>query len=183
MAKSFLFLAEGFEEIEALATIDIIRRASIDVLTVSITDRKTVKGAHGVAVEADMTFKEVDFDGSDWLILPGGMPGAENLHKFGALNDLLRVHHGRIAAICASPSLVLGPTGLLKGVNATCYPGMEADLVEGGAKYRPEERVISEGRYVTACGPGATFEFALKIVALTEGEDRAAQVAAGMLLK
>lgn len=181
MAKSFLFLAEGFEEIEALATVDVLRRGGIDVLTVSIKDHKSVRGAHGVTVEADLTFKEADFDGSDWLILPGGMPGASNLHNFAALNDLLKVHHGRIAAICASPSLVLGPTGLLEGKPATCYPGMEADLVAGGADYRPTEKVVKAGRIITAYGPGATIDFALTIVAETMGDERAKQVREGML--
>lgn len=181
MSKSFLFLAEGFEEIEALGTLDILRRAGMDVKTVSITAEKAVRGAHGVEVRADLTFKEADFGSSDWLITPGGMPGASNLHDFGALNDLLKVHHGRLASICASPSLVLGPTGVLAGVEATCYPGMEAELKAGGGLYREDGVVVTE-RIITGRGPGFTFDFALAIVAATYGPEKAAEVAAGMLL-
>ena len=104
MHRSFIFLAEGFEEIEALTVVDVMRRAGMDIKTVSITDSKKVTGAHGISVEADMTFKEADYSGSEWLILPGGMPGATHLHEFEALGDLLKVHKGKIAAICASPA-------------------------------------------------------------------------------
>ena len=181
MAKSFLFLADGFEEIEALGSVDILRRAGIDVATVSITTERTVRGAHGVEVRADLTFKEADFGGSDWLILPGGMPGAVNLHEFAPLNDLLRVHHGRIAAICASPSLVLGPAGVVRGLPATCYPGMERDMVDGGAMAETERAVVVTERVITGRGPGATYAFALAIVAATAGEERAREVASAML--
>lgn len=183
MSKSFLFLADGFEEIEALATVDVLRRAGMDVKTVSISDNKTLTGAKGVEVRADLTFKEADFGGSDWLILPGGMPGAENLHTSAPLNDLIKVHHGRIASICASPSLVLGPTGVLRGLKATCYPGMEHDLVAGGGIYEADARVVVTDRIITACGPGATFEFALAIVEATLGKAAADQVAEAMLIK
>ena len=101
MRSSFIFLAEGFEEIEALTVVDVMRRAGMDIKTVSITSEHTVRGAHGIPVTADVTFKEADFDGSEWLILPGGMPGATNLAGDEALCDLLRVHKGKIAAICA----------------------------------------------------------------------------------
>lgn len=182
--KNFLFLADGFEEIEALATVDILRRAGMDVTTVSIKHDHIVTGAHGVPVVADVTFKEADFDGSDWLILPGGMPGASNLHEFGALNDLLKVHinHGRIAAICASPAVVLAATGLLDGKNATCYPGFETALIAAGARYDNESRVVTDGKIVTANGPASATPFALEIVRLTKGNNVAADVAAGMLV-
>ena len=182
MSQSFLFLAEGFEEVEALATLDVLRRAGMDVKTVSITSEKGVVGAHGVEVRADLTFKECDFGGSDWLILPGGMPGALNLHSFAPLNDLLKVHHGRIAAICASPSLVLGPTGLLRGLKATCYPGMQEQLLAGGGEYSEEMFVVTP-RIITGKGPGATFDFALAIVKATLGAEAAKAVAEGMLVR
>ena len=180
--KNFLFLADGFEEIEALATVDILRRAGMDVTTVSIKHDHIVKGAHGVPVVADVTFKEADFNGSDWLILPGGMPGASHLHEFGALNDLLKVHatKGRIAAICASPAVVLAPTGLLNGKKATCYPGFEDALVQGGAEPQ-NERVVVAGNILTANGPASATPFALEIIRLTKGHEAAAQVAEGML--
>ncbi len=180
--KNFLFLADGFEEIEALATVDILRRAGMDVKTVSINPGKDVTGAHGVVVKADLTFKEADFGGSDWLITPGGMPGAQNLHDFAPLMDLLKIHHGRLASICASPSLVLAPAGVLKGVAATCYPGMEQGLKDGGAVVE-DRSVVATERIITGHGPGATFVFALAIVAATLGESHAREVAAAMLVK
>ena len=179
--KNFVFLADGFEEIEALATVDILRRAGMDVKTVSIKNEKLVCGAHGVAVEADMTFKEADFSNSDWLITPGGMPGAKHLHEFAPLNDLIKIHHGRLASICASPSLVLGPTGVLKDLPATCYPGMDEGLKSGGAIVK-EDMVVVTDRIITGRGPGATFQFALAIVAATLGASQAREVASGMLL-
>lgn len=109
MQRSFIFLAEGFEEIEALTVVDVMRRAGMDIKTVSIGADRKVAGAHGITVEADLLFKEADFDHSEWLILPGGMPGATNLHEFTALGDLLKVHKGKIAAICAAPAVVLAP--------------------------------------------------------------------------
>ena len=92
MHRSFIFLAEGFEEIEALSVVDVLRRAGMDIKTVSITESKEVMGAHGITVKADLTFKEADFADSEWLILPGGMPGATNLAADEALCDLLKVH-------------------------------------------------------------------------------------------
>lgn len=180
--KNFLFLADGFEEIEALATTDILRRAGMDVTIVSINHNNIVTGAHGVPVIADITFKEADFSGSDWLILPGGMPGASNLHDHSELNNLLKVHStkGRIAAICASPAVVLAATGLLEGKKATCYPGFETALVAAGAKH-VDTRVVADGNIVTANGPASATPFALEIVRLTKGDQTAEEVASGML--
>ena len=130
MHRSFIFLAEGFEEIEAITPTDVLRRAGMDVKTVSITDRHQVTGAHGITVVADLTFDEANFENAEWLIIPGGLPGAENLHNFEPLNDLLRKQavEGKIAAICASPAMVLAPLGLLDGKEATGYPGTEEGL-------------------------------------------------------
>ena len=126
MKSSYLFLAPGFEEVEALTPVDVMRRAGIDVKTVSVTASRDVEGAHGVTVKADMTFDEADFSDCDWLVLPGGMPGATNLYECKPLCSLLLKHNaegGHIAAICASPAVVLGGLGLLDGKEATCYPG------------------------------------------------------------
>ena len=112
MNTSYLLLADGFEEIEALSVVDIMRRAEMEVLTVSITDSKTVTGAHGIPVIADVTFAEVDCSAAEWLILPGGMPGALNLAAKSELRELLKAQNikgGKIAAICASPAVVLAP--------------------------------------------------------------------------
>ncbi|MDE6463313.1 MAG: DJ-1/PfpI family protein [Muribaculaceae bacterium] len=181
MHRSFIFLAEGFEEIEALAVIDIMRRAGMDIKSVSITDDRKVAGAHGITVEADMTFKEADFHDSEWLICPGGMPGSTNLHEFGPLNDLLKVHKGKIAAICAAPAVVLAPLGLLDGKEATCYPGFEDTCIEHGA-FMKDVRVMALENLITANGPSSALRFGLAIVANSLGDNMARQVGEGMLL-
>lgn len=184
LMKNYVFLAEGFEEVEALTPVDVLRRADMDVKTVSITDSHKVKGAHGITVEADITFKQADFSDTDWLIVPGGMPGAANLHAFSPLNDLLKVHAmngGHIAAICAAPAVVLAAAGLLEGKEATAYPGFEDGLEAGGATHK-DARVVVDGKTVTSNGPSSALVFALKLVSISKGEDVAQQVAAGMLL-
>lgn len=183
MHRSFVFLAEGFEEMEAIIPVDVLRRAGMDVKTVSITDRHQVTGAHGVTVTADLTFKQADFDGAEWLIIPGGLPGAENLHAFGALNDLLKVHagKGKIAAICASPALVLAPLGLLEDKEATGYPGTEDGLKAGGAIVK-DERVVALDNIITANGPASALRFALAIVANSLGAQTALEVGSAMLV-
>ena len=181
---SFLFLAQGFEEIEALTTVDVMRRAGMAVRTVSITDSHKVEGAHGITVTADLTFKEADFGDAEWLICPGGMPGAEHLHDFAPLNDLLRVHAmhpGKIAAICAAPAVVLAQIGLLDGLEATCYPGFEALAKKYGAII-VDKRVVAGKHLITANGPSSATAFALAIVANSLGEHHARQIAGDMLL-
>lgn len=184
MKTSFVFLADGFEEVEAIAPVDIMRRAGLDVKTVSINESHIVTGAHGVQVKADLTFKEASFADSLWLICPGGMPGATHLHEFTALGDLLRVHAmngGKIAAICASPAVVLAPLGLLDGLTATAYPGFEDAITKGGATY-VDDHVVAHENIITGQGPAAAFQFGLAIVANTLGGKLAGEVAAGMLL-
>ena len=130
MEISYLFLAEGFEEVEALTVVDMMRRAGMEIRTVSITDEKVVSGAHGIPVSADMLLKEVDFGTAEWLILPGGMPGSKNLGGCARLVDALKVHAAAekpLAAICAAP-FVLGVNGMLENRAATCYPGFEGML-------------------------------------------------------
>lgn len=183
MKESFLFLADGFEEIEALATVDILRRAGMSLRTVSITSNQFVTGAHGVTVKADVIYDATLFTDPAWLILPGGMPGASNLHEFAPLSGLLQRQfessNGRIAAICAAPGVVLGAEGLLKGRKATCYPGFE-QLLEG-AEY-VDTPVVVDDKFVLGNGPGSAFKFALAIVSKEMGEEKSMQVAAGMLL-
>lgn len=181
MNTSFLFLAEGFEEIEALATVDILRRAGIPVKTVSITESLQVKGAHGITVSADLIFDNTHFDHPEWLILPGGLPGAEYLYNFAPLQGLLVRHasqNGKIAAICASPAVVLGQLGLLKGKKAICYPGFEDKLEGATVLHQP---VVVDGNFITANGPATSIPFALTIVSATVGEQEALKVADGML--
>ena len=182
MNTSYLLLADGFEEIEALSVVDIMRRAEMEVLTVSITDSKTVTGAHGIPVIADVTFAEVDCSAAEWLILPGGMPGALNLAAKSELRELLKAQNikgGKLAAICASPAVVLAPLGILDGKRATCYPGFEQALNKAKLSEKP---VAIDDNIITANGPAAATGFGLAIVAMSKGEDVSRTVAEGMLL-
>ncbi len=184
MKESFVFLANGFEEIEALATVDVLRRAGMDITTVSIHDGLTVTGAHGIPVTADATISDVDTTGGiDWLICPGGMPGAEHLANCRQLTDLLKKHHsenGRIAAICAAPAVVLAPLGILSGKKATCYPGFENALAQGDAT-ATGNRVETDGNVITGNGPSSAIPFALAIVKETLGQAVCNDVSDGML--
>jgi len=180
MNTSYIFLAAGFEEIEALTVLDVMRRAGMDVKTVSITDSHTVVGAHGIAVNADLLYEKTDFITPEWLIIPGGMPGAQHLSEFAPLNSLLinQALSGKIAAICAAPAVVLAPLGILDGKEATCYPGFE-DKMAGAV--RRDSPVIALDRIITANGPSSALRFALAIVANSMGESVAQEVGSGML--
>ena len=164
----YLFLAEGFEEIEAIAVVDILRRAGISLQTVSVHDSKNVKAAHGVTIEADILINEVDMNRADMLILPGGMPGTHNLAKSDKLMDLLREANERdiyLSAICAAPT-VLSKAGLLQGKKAICYPGFEAEL-EGAVIH--DDLVVRDGKLITSKGPGTAMVFAYALVDILKG--------------
>ena len=182
MKETVVFLAAGFEEIEALTAIDVMRRAGMNVQTVSITSALQVRGAHGVVVNADVLFDNTLFDEPAWLVLPGGMPGATNLYEFGPLQGLLKAQaesdNGRIAAICAAPAVVLGQLGLLKGEEATCYPGFE-NMVEGADMI--DAPVVVSNKFVLGNGPANALPWALTIVKEAVGQEEAAKVASGML--
>lgn len=180
MNTSYIFLAAGFEEIEALTVVDVMRRAGMDVKTVSITSDHRVTGAHGITVTADLLYDKTDFITPEWLIIPGGMPGAENLSKFAPLNTLLlaQAQSGKIAAICAAPAVVLAPLGILDGKEATCYPGFEDRMPNAVRRDAP---VIALDRLITANGPSSALRFALSIVANSMGESVAQEVGSGML--
>lgn len=187
MNISYLFLAPGFEETEALATVDTLRRAEINVQTVAVTSGPSteVTGAHGITVKADTGIDSIELtDNVLWLICPGGMPGATNLAKSAKLCKMLKAHndrHGKIAAICASPAVVLSPLGILAGHRATCYPGFESIVsTETEMTGRPVE---VSGNVITSSGPANTFAFALAIVTETDGADKAGTVAQAMLLQ
>ncbi|MCM1310632.1 MAG: DJ-1/PfpI family protein [Bacteroides sp.] len=180
MKTSYIFLATGFEEIEAVAPIDVLRRAGMPVTTVSVNDSRQVQGAHGVPYIADITIADLPATvDAEWLILPGGMPGATNLLDCQPLVDLLTSFPGHIAAICASPSVVLGSLGLLKGKRATCYPGME-NWSDNGATMTGAD-VERDGRFITGRGPALAIPFAAAIVETSLGKDKADEVLSGML--
>ena len=158
----YLFLATGFEEIEALTTLDILRRCGLEVKTVSVTGTRLILGAHGIPVMSDCLFRRKDMDDCSAVILPGGMPGAKNLMVCDSLNRALVAHHakgGLIAAICAAP-MIIGDLDLLQGKNATCYPGFESYLKGALCK---SDLVVEDDNIITGKGPGAAVEFAFAI--------------------
>ncbi len=179
MKKIYLFLANGFEEIEAITIIDVLRRANILAVTCSITSEKEVIGAHGITVVADLLFNESNFEDADMLVLPGGMPGTSNLNDFIPLIELLKRHAAKkkaISAICAAP-LILGGLGMLHGKKATCYAGYE-NLLTGAIL--SDQSVEQSGNIITANGPGAAISFALKLVEFFLGEATANEVSNGI---
>lgn len=180
MAKAYVFLAKGFEEIEALIPVDIWRRGEMEVTLVSVTGKLLVASAHGVYIEANCRFEDCDFSDADLLFLPGGMPGAVNLRAHQPLCDLLQKQAASgkcVAAICASPAVVLAPLGLLDGKTATCYPGFEKQMPN--TRYTGE-LVVTDGNITTGEGPAAAFPFAYRLLAMLKGRDVADAIAEGM---
>lgn len=180
MKKFYIFLAEGFEEVEALGAVDVLRRAALPVVTVSVTGNPVVKSCHGVAVVADALFEDRDFADAALLYLPGGLPGATNLADHEGLRQLILRHHesGKpLAAICAAP-LVYGRMGLLDGHRATCYPGFETELK--GATCRGE-LVTEDEQFLLGKGPGAVLRLGYAIVSRFVGAEKAREICAGML--
>ena len=180
----YVFLAEGFEEIEALTPVDYLRRAGIEVTTVSVTavNGRTVTGSHGIPVTADAALEELVIeDAPEALFLPGGMPGTKNLGASRKLCGLLtdRFEKGSlIAAICAAPS-VLGDLGILKGKKATCFPGFEDRLT--GAEVGG--RAVLDGNVLTGCSAGAAEEFTLKFIEALRGKEAAEKIAAAVICR
>lgn len=171
----YVMLAEGFEEVEAISPIDVLRRGGVELKTVGVTG-KTVAGAHGVPVVADCTPDEVVLETADMVILPGGMPGTKNLYASDFVRNAVQYcvdYDKYIAAICAAPSVILGGMGLLKGKEATCYPGMEDGMI--GAK--PQDKPFCvDGKIITGRAAGTALDFALALCAILKGQDVADQV-------
>lgn len=162
LVKAALFLAEGFEDCEAMITVDMLRRGRVEIDTVSIADDPLVKSSHGVRMYADHCWKDIDTEDYDVLILPGGKLGTANLEAFEPLKEALRKHYdaGKLTcAICAAPS-ILGHMGILKGRKYTCFPSFDADY--GGAYQM--ELAVTDGNVITGRGMGATIEFARRIL-------------------
>lgn len=182
MKKIAVHLAEGFEEIEAINVIDVLRRAELEVVVVSVTGKPEVTGSHQIKVTADKLFEDVNYSEIDVIVLPGGMPGSNNLNKHvGLRNQILNFNtNGKpLGAICAAP-MVLGNLGLLKGKNATCYPGFEDEL--HGATITGED-VEKAGNIITGKGAGVAIEFALEIVKMLKGKELVNELAKKMIVK
>ena len=180
----YLFLANGFEEVEALCPLDLLRRAGVQVTTVSVGGGDTVVGAHGIAVQADMPDTMYRDSKPEMIVLPGGMPGAKNLDESPLTDKFLaavREADGYAAAICAAP-MILGKRGLLKGIAAVCYPGFEEYLL--GAEVLGEGVQCSwdnKKKIITGCAMGAATEFALTLVEALKGESTANELRAAIL--
>lgn len=169
MSKVYAFLADGFEEVEALAVIDLLRRAKVDVTTYSIMNNLEVTGSHNITVKADQMIDQVDWDQADLLFLPGGMPGTLHLGSCEQLTEQLKAafkEGKRIAAICAAPS-VLGELHILEGKKATCYPGFEEKLL--GAEH-VTDGVVTDGTVTTARGMGFAVDLGLELIRLLVSE-------------
>ena len=178
----FVMLAEGFEEVEAITTIDLLRRAGIEVQTVSVMGGRMVNGAHGIGVAADREAFPEEISGAEMVILPGGMPGTINLDESAELDTVLRdrAASGKpIAAICAAP-MVFAHKGLLKGRRATIYSGMEDELRDA---VHTEGTVVTDGSIITSKGPGTAMAFALAIIGFLRGDAAAEEVRKGLLYK
>lgn len=180
MKKVIVFLAEGFEEVEAISIIDTLRRAEISVTIASISNNLGVKGAHNIEIKADKLFDDIDFNSYDMIALPGGMPGAKNLNEHEGLKEQLKefAKDKLIGAICAAP-MILGGMGLLKGKRATCYPGFEPELIEANVTHEP---VTIDGNIITGKGPGLALQFSLQLVEILAGKAARDEVANAMLM-
>ena len=182
MGKTFLFLAEGFEDIEAIAVVDVLRRGGVEVRTVSVSEHRNGKSAHGVTVTADLVLGDLEPEEAECLIYPGGMPGAQNLGDCQPLLSMMQQQYdqgGYIAAICAAPALVFGHLQTRRRLCVTCYPGFE--------KYLPADfeiltdGVVADGKVITGKGPGFAVKFGLILLEHLRSAEVAQEVAAGML--
>lgn len=183
--KVLVILADGFEEVEALAPIDVLRRSGASVTVAGLKPERgnLVRGAHDVWVRCDVELCDVREDRFDAIVLPGGMPGALNLHKSEVVNSMVLDTYKRgdlVCAICASPAFVLAPTGILDGKKATCYPGCEE-------KYSHlnfcGERVVRDGNVITGAGPGTALEFGLLISEALFGKEVSSKIHSDMICK
>ena len=176
MSKVCVFFGTGFEEIEALAVVDLLRRESIDTDMVSITDERTVEGSHGIRIEMDKVLGEVDFESTDVIVLPGGGVGTKNLEACAPLMEQVDafVAAGKtVCAICAAPS-ILGHRGHLNGKRAIAYPGFEKELAGAEIVYEP---AVTDGEIITGRGMGCAVDFGLAIVEHLKGKETAQALA------
>lgn len=182
MKKIGIFMADGCEEIEGLTVVDIVRRAKMEIVMISITGKREVTSSHQVTFLIDALAAEVDYDTLDGIVLPGGMPGTLNLQADETVNKVIRqfAAEGKlVCAICAAPS-VLGAAGILEGKWATCHPGFEEKLT--GAKVE-EKEVVVDGNVITSRGMGTAIPFALSLVSQLVSEEKAQELAQSIIFK
>ncbi len=184
-----IFLADGFEDVEALGVCDVLRRGGLEVELTAISDTPTVRSSHGVVVVPDAYLSDIDVSeagtgAGDIMIFPGGMPGSKSLAQCGELISMMKSHYaagGTVAAICAAPGLVLSRLDGLEGVEFTCFDGFEDSLIAKGAKFRPEPAVVC-GRIITGRSAGHALSFGLAILRALRGEAVAAEVSRSLYL-
>nr|MBU1328078.1 DJ-1/PfpI family protein [Candidatus Omnitrophota bacterium] len=168
--KAIILLVTGFEEIETVTVVDILRRAGIEIVSAGI-DSMNITGSHGITISADKKLNDIKPE-ADAVIIPGGMPGALHLHNSSEVNDFIKDMNSRgalIAGICAAPSVVMAPMGLLDNKTATCYPGDQIDFAKS-TKYK-NKAVVVDGNIITSQGPATAMEFAFAIVEKLIGKD------------
>ena len=185
--KAVMFFAEGFEEVEALSVVDVLRRGGVEVQMTAITEKSSsddkcqvITGAHGIGICMDNEIRDINFEETDAFLLPGGMPGTKNLKNSKAVCDILVracENEKLVGAICAAPS-VLGACGLLKGKKATCYPGFEQELTGADVSM---EAVVADGTIVTSRGVGTALDFGLKILSLLTNEENSKNIKESIL--
>ena len=176
----YILLAEGFEEVEALTPVDLLRRAGIETKLVGVTG-ETVCGARDISVVTDLGMDEIDLSSADMLVLPGGMPGTTNLYADNRVTDAVRTMADAdkyVAAICAAPSIILGGMGLLEGRKATCYPGME-DGMKGAEAVKTT--CVTDGKFITSCGVGGALDFACALITALAGREKADEIASSVV--
>ncbi len=184
-----IFLADGFEDMEALGTRDVLLRGGVDVRTVSINDLYMVESSHGVTVGVDVNWDDLEVvepgtDGRDVMIFPGGMPGSKNLAQHAELMEILQDHYARggaVAAICAAPGLVVSQLPNLEGKKFTCFEGFQDALIAKGAVYTPES-TVTDGQLITGRGAGHAVNFGLAILGYLKGDEAVEKVKAGLML-
>lgn len=180
MKKVSVFVAPGFEEVECLTVVDLLRRAGMEVTLISVGAEKQITGSNGITILADKFFEDMDYSTMDLLVLPGGQPGTTNLKACRKLLDLLEEFNSqgrKIAAICAAPT-VFGSMGILKGKKATCYPGCEGEL--DGAEFL-EQRVVVDGNITTSRGIGTAISFALSLIEQLDSREKAEAIRTGIV--
>lgn len=176
MSKVYVFMADGTEEVEALTVIDLLRRAKVDVVTVSVMEEKKIISSHNIGIEADELYGQSDYMDGDMIVLPGGMPGTTHLKNHEGLRKVLFFYRDAgkyLAAICAAPS-VYGWNGMLEGKKAICYPGFEEELT--GAIIA-NDGVVTDGQFITSKGLGTAIDFSLELITLLVNKETADNIA------
>jgi len=182
MNKVVLYLAEGFEEVEALAVVDVLRRGGVTVDMACVGGSLEVKGSHDIKVIGDLLIEDIKLNDYQMIVLPGGMPGTLNLKNSSLLKEHIKEFYMEdkyIAAICAAP-MILGEMGLLKGKRATCYPGVETKLLE--AIYIDDENIVIDQKFITSKGVGTALLFGTKLLELLEGLEISKKITTSILL-